>query len=205
MTIVGGTITNLAVNVGRRHPLREGPLIDWDLILVMEPSTILGAILGTYVNHVLPPWITTLSLALLLGYITSNLVKKARALSAKDRERTHAEQAARAELDAGGGDIYASISTSDLRRGSDEDAEEEEESAEQADVEQPLLGDDTVPRRLRKRDRVRRLATKALEHYQPELPWLKCGVLFALLACTSVAAGFGQRRWAEVFFASSVS
>lgn len=50
VTIVGGTLTNLAVNVGRRHPLREGPLIDWDLILVMEPATILGAILGTYVN-----------------------------------------------------------------------------------------------------------------------------------------------------------
>lgn len=50
MTIVGGTLTNLAINIGRRHPLRDAPLIDWDLILVMEPSTILGAILGTYVN-----------------------------------------------------------------------------------------------------------------------------------------------------------
>jgi hypothetical protein len=38
--------------VARRHPLRRGPLIDWDLILVMEPSTILGALLGGYLNKV---------------------------------------------------------------------------------------------------------------------------------------------------------
>ena len=52
VTIVGGTLTNFAFNVGRRHPLRPGPLIDWDLILVMEPSTILGALAGGYINHV---------------------------------------------------------------------------------------------------------------------------------------------------------
>jgi uncharacterized membrane protein YfcA len=53
ITIVGGTLANLAFNIGRRHPLRRGaPLIDWDLILVMEPATILGALLGGYVNKV---------------------------------------------------------------------------------------------------------------------------------------------------------
>ncbi len=52
VTIVGGTLTNFAFNVGRRHPLRPGPLVDWDLILVMEPSTILGALAGGYINHV---------------------------------------------------------------------------------------------------------------------------------------------------------
>ena len=57
MTIVGGTLTNFAFNVGRRHPLRPGPLIDWDLILVMEPSTILGALAGGYINHVRGMWI----------------------------------------------------------------------------------------------------------------------------------------------------
>jgi hypothetical protein len=52
VTIVGGTLTNFLFNVGRRHPLRPGPLINWDLILVMEPSTILGALVGGYINHV---------------------------------------------------------------------------------------------------------------------------------------------------------
>ena len=33
-------------------PMFQGPLIDWDIILVMEPSTILGALLGGYLNKV---------------------------------------------------------------------------------------------------------------------------------------------------------
>lgn len=52
ITIVGGTLANLAFNVQRRHPARHGPLIDWDLIMVMEPSTILGALVGGYLNKV---------------------------------------------------------------------------------------------------------------------------------------------------------
>ncbi|RMZ57649.1 hypothetical protein APUTEX25_001849 [Auxenochlorella protothecoides] len=109
VTIVGGTLTNLAINIGRRHPLRDAPLIDWDLILVMEPSTILGAILGTYVNHVLPPWLTTISLGLLLTFITYKLVVKARSLSARDAKADRALRAAHAELDAGGGDLHDSV------------------------------------------------------------------------------------------------
>jgi hypothetical protein len=56
ITIFGGALANAAFNVGRQHPLRPGPLIDWDLALVMEPSTILGALAGTYINHVSGDW-----------------------------------------------------------------------------------------------------------------------------------------------------
>ena len=45
-------MANLFFNIGRRHSFKPKPLIDWDLILVMEPSTILGAIIGGYLNKV---------------------------------------------------------------------------------------------------------------------------------------------------------
>ena len=51
-TIVGGALANLFFNIGRRHSFKPRPLIDWDLILVMEPSTILGALIGGYLNKV---------------------------------------------------------------------------------------------------------------------------------------------------------
>lgn len=51
ITIVGGSIANFAFNVGKRHHFMDRPLIDWDLILVMEPATILGALLGGYMNR----------------------------------------------------------------------------------------------------------------------------------------------------------
>ena len=46
-------MSNFGFNVGRRHPWLPRPLVDWDLILVMEPATIVGALLGGYLNKVL--------------------------------------------------------------------------------------------------------------------------------------------------------
>ena len=53
-TIVGGAFANLLFNINRRHSFKSSPLIDWDLVLVMEPATILGALIGGYVNKVGP-------------------------------------------------------------------------------------------------------------------------------------------------------
>lgn len=53
ITIVGSTFVNLAINLFRYHPIRtSNSLINWNLILIMEPSTILGAVLGGYINKV---------------------------------------------------------------------------------------------------------------------------------------------------------
>lgn len=35
-----------------RHPNADRPLVDWDLILIMEPLTIGGALAGGFVNKV---------------------------------------------------------------------------------------------------------------------------------------------------------
>lgn len=35
-----------------RHPLADRPLVDWDLILIMEPLTIGGALAGSFLNKV---------------------------------------------------------------------------------------------------------------------------------------------------------
>lgn len=43
-TIVGSSITNMVLNITKRHPLADRPLVDWDLILVMEPLTMAGAV-----------------------------------------------------------------------------------------------------------------------------------------------------------------
>ena len=43
-TIVGSSITNMVLNIPKRHPDADRPLVDWDLILVMEPLTMAGAV-----------------------------------------------------------------------------------------------------------------------------------------------------------------
>lgn len=52
ITIFGGAITNTFLNLKKRHPLANRPLVDWDLILVMEPVTIGGALVGSFVQKV---------------------------------------------------------------------------------------------------------------------------------------------------------
>lgn len=42
--IVGSSITNMVLNLSKRHPDADRPLVDWDLILVMEPLTMAGAV-----------------------------------------------------------------------------------------------------------------------------------------------------------------
>jgi hypothetical protein len=43
-TILGSSITNMVLNFFKRHPDADRPLVDWDLILVMEPLTMAGAV-----------------------------------------------------------------------------------------------------------------------------------------------------------------
>lgn len=43
-TILGSSITNMILNFPKRHPDADRPLVDWDLILVMEPVTMAGAV-----------------------------------------------------------------------------------------------------------------------------------------------------------------
>lgn len=38
ITVLGGALANMILNVTKRHPIVDRPLVDWDLILVMEVS-----------------------------------------------------------------------------------------------------------------------------------------------------------------------
>jgi hypothetical protein len=68
----------------RRHPTADRPLIDWDLIMVMEPMTILGAVLGGFLNKMLPVWLTTVLLTMLLAFVSYNLWRKAATMYHKE-------------------------------------------------------------------------------------------------------------------------
>jgi len=67
VTIFGGAIANCFLNLQKRHPHVDRPLIDYDLVNVMEPLTIAGAVIGSLVNKVTPGWIITVMLVVVLG------------------------------------------------------------------------------------------------------------------------------------------
>lgn len=53
------------------------PLIDWDLILVMEPPTLFGALLGANLNKVLSETVIVVMLVILLSFTAYSTFKKA--------------------------------------------------------------------------------------------------------------------------------
>jgi len=77
ITVLGGAMANTILNMRKRHPLADRPLVDWDLILVMEPLTIAGALIGAFLNKILPELLLTVLLVLLLSFTAWNTLKKA--------------------------------------------------------------------------------------------------------------------------------
>ena len=86
ITVFGGACANTILNVRKRHPLADRPLVDWDLILVMEPLTIAGALIGAFLNKLLPEAILVVSLVALLSFTAyKTLIKAVRMYKAETR------------------------------------------------------------------------------------------------------------------------
>ena len=77
ITVFGGACDNTYLNSKKRHPLADRPLVDWDLILVMEPLTIAGALIGAFLNKLLPEGLLVVMLVLLLSFTAYNTLKMA--------------------------------------------------------------------------------------------------------------------------------
>jgi len=75
-TILGGSIANTVLNARKRHPELDRGLIDWDLILIMEPLTIFGAVLGSLISKVVPNIALTVALVLILAYMGNRTFRK---------------------------------------------------------------------------------------------------------------------------------
>lgn len=76
VTVFGGSLANAMFNFSKRHPLADRPLIDWDLILVMEPLTIAGALIGAFLNKVLPELLLLVLLVILLSFTAYQSLEK---------------------------------------------------------------------------------------------------------------------------------
>lgn len=101
VTILGGSLSSTILNVSRRHPLADRPLIgellenaqnndddtrllflsiqfkDWDLILVMQPVVLVGVFLGTFIHQILSEQILVVMLVILLSITAHTTLNKA--------------------------------------------------------------------------------------------------------------------------------
>ncbi len=76
VTVFGGAVANTMLNAPKRHPIVNRPLIDWNLLAVMEPSAMVGALVGAKVIQYLPDVLVIIMLVLLLGFVTVRTLRK---------------------------------------------------------------------------------------------------------------------------------
>ncbi|ETK73543.1 hypothetical protein L915_19535, partial [Phytophthora nicotianae] len=58
VTIFGSAVAMYVVNCRGKHPLnRNRPLIDFGLVGLMEPTTLIGTVFGVMLNHIFPNWL----------------------------------------------------------------------------------------------------------------------------------------------------
>ena len=77
VTVFGGALASTCFNWTRRHPLADRVLIDWDLVLVMEPLVLVGALLGTLFHRLLSDKFLIVVLVLLLSITAHTTLSKA--------------------------------------------------------------------------------------------------------------------------------
>lgn len=77
-TILGASIMNMVLNFPKRHPNPrvDRPCVDWDLVVVMQPLTIAGTLLGAFIGLILPDSIVIILLIILLGFTTYTTLNK---------------------------------------------------------------------------------------------------------------------------------
>eukprot|EP00522_Entomoneis_paludosa_P001993 CAMPEP_0172473606 /NCGR_PEP_ID=MMETSP1065-20121228/68941_1 /TAXON_ID=265537 /ORGANISM="Amphiprora paludosa, Strain CCMP125" /LENGTH=546 /DNA_ID=CAMNT_0013231781 /DNA_START=200 /DNA_END=1840 /DNA_ORIENTATION=+ len=86
-TVLGGAIANNILNWPKRHPEHaDRGCIDWDLILLMEPMTMAGTLVGANLNEFLPEIVLVLMLLILLGLTAYKTLQKATKMYHKESE-----------------------------------------------------------------------------------------------------------------------
>ena len=69
-TIFVGSIVRFFYTMDRKHPEKKATSIDYGIVIVMLPLVLVGSFTGVLVNIVLPPFILSTILPLLLVFLT---------------------------------------------------------------------------------------------------------------------------------------
>jgi hypothetical protein len=97
VTVLGGSLAGIMLNLRRRHPLADRPIIDWDLILVMEPLVLVGTVFGSILHRVISGKVLSVLLVLLLSIVAHSTLAKAKRMY--DAERRYIEHLKSARSD----------------------------------------------------------------------------------------------------------
>ena len=84
--ILGGAIVAVLLNIKKKHPDHNKPLIDFDVIVILQPVLLAGTFIGVLLNKSFPEVLILAMLILLLAFITRKTLLKGINLYKKETE-----------------------------------------------------------------------------------------------------------------------
>lgn len=100
VSVFGGAIANVLLNLSKRHPHADRPLIDWELILLMQPPLIAGSLIGAILNKLIPESILVVMLVLILSITAYKTLAKGKMLYEKENENLRIMELAENSVDS---------------------------------------------------------------------------------------------------------
>jgi len=91
-TILGSSLMNVIINSRRKHPMANRKMINWEVVLLMEPASILGTVVGGLLNKTFPVWLSMLLMIIFLTATTVRTYRKAIKLYAIESESPAAHE-----------------------------------------------------------------------------------------------------------------
>jgi len=85
-SIVGAALAHFILNVPKKHPLMNIPLIDYSALLVLEPMLLAGSIFGVMVNEMLPSVMILIILVIVLSLGVFKTVLRALMITRSEQE-----------------------------------------------------------------------------------------------------------------------
>ncbi|RLN91066.1 hypothetical protein BBJ28_00022145 [Nothophytophthora sp. Chile5] len=87
VTIFGSAVATYVSNFNRKHPINNRrPIINYEMVGLMEPTTLLGTVFGVMMNHIFPNWLILVLLVTLLSFTTYKTLAKGKKIRQIQRE-----------------------------------------------------------------------------------------------------------------------
>jgi len=86
--IVGAAIAHFIINVPKKHPVKNIPVIDYAALLVLEPMLLTGSLLGVMLNSMLPSVVILLILIVVLSLGAYKTGKRALKITKSERSQS---------------------------------------------------------------------------------------------------------------------
>eukprot|EP01104_Vermistella_antarctica_P004679 TRINITY_DN1509_c1_g1_i1.p1 TRINITY_DN1509_c1_g1~~TRINITY_DN1509_c1_g1_i1.p1 ORF type:complete len:470 (+),score=120.74 TRINITY_DN1509_c1_g1_i1:210-1619(+) len=136
--IFGLAFASVFINYPKRHPLANRPLIDWNLVLCLEPTVLLGSVIGVVFNKILPGWMVAVLLSIVLSVSFWKTLKKFIAVYKDEKERIKNGTLVKVTRDITIAELNSGTIHEDVEMAEQSSSEDEEEPIEMEVLEKEM-------------------------------------------------------------------